>query len=396
MDGTRAAPVSRAGRTYPPERERKRSVFWQSGRIDITFLALVLILLTIGLVMLFSASYPYAYANRNGDSFYFIVRQGGFAMLGLAAMAFLSRVDYHFYCSAKIAWALYITALLLLVAVRILPATDGFHRWIYIGPLSIQPSEIAKFAVVVLLTSMISRGHDRMQDARFSVVKLGAVILAPCALIFLEPHLSATVITFLMGFVMLIVGGIKMRWVGAGGFALAGIIGVAAAFGAIGYAASRLKYWIDPWSEPQGKGYQTIQSLYAIGSGGLLGRGIGQSQQKYLWMPEPQNDFVFAVVCEELGLVGAMIIIALFALLVWRGFIVAMHSPDRFGTLLAVGLTFQVGLQAAINIMVVTNTIPNTGISLPFFSYGGTALTMLLAEMGVVLSVSRASRLEKR
>ena len=177
----------------------------------------------------------------------------------------------------------------------------------------------------------------------------------------------------------------------------AGVGGVAFLIlsGAISYGSDRIKYWLDPWADPMGKGFQTIQSLLAIGSGGLMGRGIGQSRQKYLWVPEPHNDFIFSIVCEELGLIGAMIIILLFCLLVWRGFTIAMHAPDKFGSLLAIGLTFQVGLQALLNIWVVTNTIPNTGISLPFFSYGGTSLVILLAEMGIVLSVSRGANIEK-
>ena len=165
--------------------------------------------------------------------------------------------------------------------------------------------------------------------------------------------------------------------------------------GAISYGSDRIKYWLDPWADPSGSGYQTIQSLLAIGSGGPWGRGIGQSRQKYLWVPEPHNDFIFSIVCEELGYIGAMVIIVLFCALVWRGFTIAMRSQDKFGSLLAIGLTFQVGLQAILNILVITNTIPNTGISLPFFSYGGTALVILLAEMGVVLSVSRSSSIEK-
>ncbi|MBQ9919370.1 MAG: FtsW/RodA/SpoVE family cell cycle protein, partial [Clostridia bacterium] len=165
--------------------------------------------------------------------------------------------------------------------------------------------------------------------------------------------------------------------------------------GIVGYGSDRFKYWLDPWADARGKGYQTIQSLLAIGSGGLLGRGFGLSRQKYLWEPEPHNDFIFAIVCEELGLIGAMVIILLFCALVWRGFMIAMRATDKFGTLMAVGLTFQVGLQAILNILVVTNTIPNTGISLPFFSYGGTALILLMAQMGIVLSISRSSNIEK-
>ena len=193
----------------------------------------------------------------------------------------------------------------------------------------------------------------------------------------------------------MIVGGLQMRWIALGGLGGLGAGALLIVSGVINYGSDRLKYWRDPWLDPVGKGFQTIQSLLAIGSGGIMGRGIGQSRQKYLWLPEPHNDFIFAIVCEELGLVGAMVVVLLFALLVWRGFTIAMRAPDKFGSLLAIGLTFQVGLQAMLNIFVVTNTIPNTGISLPFFSYGGTSLVLLLAEMGIVLSVSRGSNIDK-
>jgi cell division protein FtsW len=210
-----------------------------------------------------------------------------------------------------------------------------------------------------------------------------------------ETHLSATILILLIGVVLMIVGGLAVKYiitgVGAGGLAVFLFV----VTGLVDYASSRFAYWRDPWADATGKGYQTIQSLLAIGSGGLLGRGIGQSRQKYSWLPEPHNDFIFAIVSEELGLIGAMIIVVLFCLLIWRGFVIAMHSPDKFSSLMAVGLSFQVALQAALNIMVVTNTIPNTGISLPFFSYGGTALVILLAEMGIVLSISRSANLEK-
>ena len=211
----------------------------------------------------------------------------------------------------------------------------------------------------------------------------------------LEPHVSATVLVFAIGVTLLFIGGMQKRWIIGGIGAGAGAVALAFATNVISYGSSRIKYWRNPWLDATGKGFQTIQSLLAIGSGGILGRGIGQSRQKYLWVPEPHNDFIFSIVCEELGLVGAIVIILLFALLVWRGFTIAMRCPDKFGSLLAIGLTFQVGLQAMLNIWVVTNTIPNTGISLPFFSYGGSSLVSLLAEMGIVLSVSRSADIEK-
>lgn len=364
------------------------------GKIDLTFLSLVLILLTIGLVMLFSASYAYSY-EYFGNSYRFISRQALFAVAGVAVMLWVSTWDYHIF--KKFAWVIYIGVMALLLLLLILPAQvegTGVKRWLALGPITFQPSEFAKFAIVLIFSSLISANYKQVKDFKFiafMVVLLGGT----CGLIVLEPHLSATILVFMLGIVLLIVGGLPKRYI-FGGVGL-GATGVAflVLTGTIGYASDRFKYWIDPWLDPSGEGFQTIQSLLAIGSGGLLGRGIGQSRQKYLWVPEPHNDFIFSIVCEEVGLIGALVIILLFCLLIWRGFVIAMRSPDKFGSLMCIGLTFQVGLQAMLNILVVTNTIPNTGIALPFFSYGGTSLFLLLAEMGVVLSVSRRANIEK-
>ena len=267
-------------------------------------------------------------------------------------------------------------------------------RWVVIGSFSFQPSELAKLAVIILFSALISVNFKQVRDIKFIGFLIGLLFLT-CILIGFEPHLSATILVFLIGIILLVIGGLPKRYIFGGiGFGVGGIILVVVT-GLISYAGDRFKYWLDPWSDASGKGFQTIQSLLAIGSGGILGRGIGNSRQKYLWVPEPHNDFIFSIVCEELGLLGAVIIIILFCLLIWRGFYIAMHSPDKFGSLLVVGLTCQVGLQAMLNIWVVTNTIPNTGISLPFFSYGGTSLIILLAEMGLVLSVSRSATIEK-
>ncbi len=373
---------------------KKQSFFNTDGKMDITFLSLVLILLTIGLVMLFSASYAFSYENY-GNSYRFIARQAVFAVAGVAVMLFVSTINYHFY--RKFAWIFYIVIILVLGALLIMPPMlEGMDvkRWLVIGPINFQPSEIAKFAVILLLSSLIAANYKQMDKLGF-VIFLVVLIALPCGLIVLEPHLSATILVFCLGIVLLICGGLAKRYI-VGGVGV-GVIGVAALIftGAIGYAYDRLQYWQNPWLDPAGKGFQTIQSLLAIGSGGILGRGIGQSRQKHLWVPEPHNDFIFSIVCEELGLIGAMVIIILFCLLVWRGFTIAMRANDKFGSLMAIGLTFQVGLQAMLNIWVVTNTMPNTGISLPFFSYGGTSLLILLAEMGIVLSISRSTNLEK-
>ena len=287
--------------------------------------------------------------------------------------------------------------ILLLVVLLIMPPMVkdmDVKRWIVIGSFNFQPSEIAKFSIVLLFSTLIAANQHLMKSFKF-LIFLVILLGLTCGLVILEPHLSATVLIFAIGLVLLIVGGMQWRYLIAGGLGGGALIAIAIITGLIGYGSDRIKYWLDPWLDPQGAGFQTIQSLLAIGSGGLLGRGIGQSRQKYLWVPEPHNDFIFSIVCEEIGLIGAMIIIALFALLVWRGFTIAMRAKDKFGALMAIGLTFQVGLQAMLNIWVVTNTIPNTGISLPFFSYGGTSLVILLAEMGIVLSVSRGADISK-
>ena len=363
------------------------------GSVDLTFLILVLLLLTIGLIMLFSASYAYAYYNR-GNSYTFISNQLFYAVLGSVLMMLVSTIDYKILY--RLAWPAMMLTYMLLVAVLFFPKQKGARRWINLGFITFQPSEIAKFAIVILFAYMICRNYDRMKTFRHGILPFAGVLGVIVVLMMLEPHLSGTILILAIGSIMMIVGGANMKWFLAAAVAGIALLAVIVMIpGVIGYAASRLEYWIDPWSDPQGKGFQTIQSLYAIGSGGLMGLGIGNSRQKYLYLPEPQNDFIFSIVCEELGFVGAALIILLFALLVWRGFVIGMRCKDRFGSLVAVGLTAQVGIQAILNIMVVTNTIPNTGISLPFFSYGGTSLVMLLCQMGVVLAISRQTTLEK-
>lgn len=379
-----------------PTKNKKKS-FFQTGKLDITFLSLVLILLTIGLVMLFSASYAYSLEYYK-SSYKFITKQALFAVAGLIAMFITSKIDYHFW--RKISWVVFFATTALLILLLILPPMVkgmSVKRWFAVGGFSFQPSEIAKFAIVILFSTLIAANQKLMNNWKFIVFLFG-VLGATCLFVVLEPHLSATILIAMIGLVLIYVGGLNRKVVIAGIIlfaALVVLVIITQSTGFISYGADRIKYWLDPWSDPTGEGFQTIQSLLAIGSGGVLGRGIGQSRQKYLWVPEPHNDFIFSIVCEELGLIGAVIIILLFALLVWRGFTIAMRSADKFGSMLAIGLTFQVGLQAMLNIWVVTNTMPNTGISLPFFSYGGTSLLILLAEMGIVLSVSRGANIEK-
>ena len=372
---------------------RKKRIRAERNGIDLTFLFLVLILLSIGLIMMFSASYASSY-YETGDSFYYIKRQLLFAVVGVVMMLAIANIDYHIL--HRFAFLIYAGTLFLLVVVLIVPTREDAKRWINLGFTTFQPSELAKFAIVLIFAHLISVNYERMKNPRYGVwpflVLLGVVVM----LMLLEPHLSGTILIVSIGVVMMFVGGTDLKWFMLGGV-LIGVAIVAAVLipGVVPYAMDRLQYWIDPWSDPQNKGFQTIQSLYAIGSGGLMGVGIGNSRQKHLYLPEPHNDFVFSVVCEELGFIGATLIILLFVLLIWRGYVVAMRCRDRFGSMLAVGLTTQVGVQTVLKIAVVSNTIPTTGISLPFFSYGGTALVMLLCEMGVILSVSRQTNIEK-
>ena len=356
---------------------------------DVPFLIILLALLSYGLIMLFSAGYAVA-LYRRGDAYTYIRPQLLFAALGVAAMYAASLVDYHIW--HKLAWPMLGLSLVLLTVVLFMPEYNGCKRWLVLPGLgTVQPSEIAKFAVVLVFAHIISLNHDRMQSFAVGVLPFALVLGVVAALMLLEPHLSGTLLILGIGAVLMFVGGTGLRW-----FVLAGVGGAAAIAAAVilmpelvPYAADRLRSWQDPFADPLGDGHQTIQSLYAIGSGGAVGLGLGNSRQKHLFVPEPQNDFIFSILCEELGFVGACAVILLFSLLLLRGVTLAAHAPDRFGALLVVGFVVQVALQAVLNIAVVTNTIPNTGISLPFFSSGGTSLMMLLGEMGIVLSVSR-------
>ncbi len=368
--------------------------FLQKGKLDITFLALVIVLMAIGLLCLFSSSYAYALQNYN-DSYHFIKRQVIFTLIGFTGMYIASRINYHVY--RRFAWPIYGVTVVMLIVVLIIPPISedlDFHRWLYFGSFSFQPSEIAKFSIILLFSHLIAKYYNtKMKEVKFGIFGLAALLAVFCGLVVVETHLSATLLIFSIGASLMVIGGIKLRYV-FGALAIGGG-GAVAAISLIGYGGDRITSWLDPWSDAQGVGWQIIQSHLSFGSGGSFGRGLGESRQKYLWVPEPHNDFIFAIICEELGFVGAIIIIGLFVALIWRGFAVAMRAPDKFGTFMAIGLTLQVGLQAGRNIMVVTNTIPNTGISLPFFSYGGTALVMLLTQMGVILSISRASTVTK-
>lgn len=366
--------------------------------MDIYFLMIVMILVVLGLIMMFSASYANAFYLKN-DSFFYIKRQLPAAVFGVFVMMVASYVDYRIF--KPLAIPLYCISLVMLVIVLFMRPLNHARRWIFIGPFNFQPSEIAKFAVVILFATMICWNFQRMNTFRYGIMPFGAALVPIVFLMLKEPHLSGTVLILSLGVVMMFIGGTDIRWFIAGGIVVgAGIFAVIVDPDILTtlahYAGDRITVWLDPFSDPQDKGFQTIQSLYAIASGGLKGAGIGGSRQKYLYLPEPYNDFIFAVVCEELGFLGASIVICLFAMLVWRGFAIAARCPERFGSLVAAGLSTQVGIQTLLNIAVVTNTLPNTGISLPFFSYGGTSLVMLMGEMGIILSISRTAAIEKK
>ncbi len=371
--------------------------FFVTGSIDIPFLAITIALLTIGLIMLFSASYPYAYYNRNHDSYYFFTRQFIFAVAGLAAMFIMSKINYRWLKVATIP-LLAVTILLLIIVLFYHTDFGDFKRWIPLfGGITFQPSDLAKFTIILTLASYISDYYGQMKKFTYGICFPLGVIAVFCGLIYLEHHMSCTILMFLIGATLMFVGGSDWKLFAFGLGVVILVIIMVIAFPDLleNYAGDRVKAWLDKDFSPDDKRWQTNNSLYAIGSGGLFGVGLGNSKQKYLYVSEPQNDFIFSIVCEELGFIGAAAIILLFAALVVRGFIIASRCHDKFGSLLVIGVTAQIGVQVGLNILVVTDSIPNTGIALPFFSYGGTAILMLLFQVGVVLSVSRKSSQKK-
>jgi cell division protein FtsW len=379
------------------QRKMKKTKWFSIGMgIDLPFCIIILVLLTVGTIMMFSASFAYAYYTM-GDSYYYLVRQLIFIGVGIAAMIFMSFFNYN--KLHKIAPILMGISYLALLVVLVLPSDGGVKRWIPLGLFNIQPSEIAKLAIILFFAHWCSKYYNKMQYARYSVLPGIAVFGSTALLLFLEPHYSGIVIIAMLTVLMLYIGGMKTKYLAIGFAFIVGIVLILAMTGGLSYAMSRLDGWgqalvytdEDMWQTT----WQTRNSLYAIGSGGLWGLGLGQSRQKYLYLPEPQNDFIFAIVVEELGLIGAAIILIIFALLVWRGITLSLRAKDKFGKLLGIGLTSQIGLQVVLNILVITDWLPNTGISLPFFSYGGSSLIMLLAQMGIVLSISRTANIER-
>lgn len=397
---------------------KNRKKIQRLGGFDITFLIIVLSLVTLGLIMLFSSSYTYAYYKR-GDSFYFLKKQFVFVFLGIIVMFMVSKTDYR-----KLKNFAYITLIVsysLLLIVLILPPPPGyeeFHRWIRIPLLgTFQPSEIAKFAIILFFsfhmdkyylhnnnlvnpdspTAKINIGSFKIPRLTFNKILYVSIILLTCGLIYAENHVSGALLVFAIGVLMMYLAGFK-NWY----FIVAGVLFLILVAFVVsrpellpGHATPRIRSWLDKDYSPMKYRWQTNNALYAIASGGFFGKGLGNSTQKHLYVSEPQNDFIFSIVCEELGFLGGAIIIGLFIALLVRGLYIANRANDRFGSFLCLGIVFQIAIQAALNIGVVTDMLPNTGISLPFFSYGGTAMMILLFELGIVLSISRSARIRK-
>jgi cell division protein FtsW len=368
---------------YAKEDRRLRTV----KQVDIPFLLLVLLLLAVGLTMLYSASYAQSrYDTSYVSSTRYLQKQGLCAAIGLVCMWLFSRIPAKLWM--RLAWPVYGLSIGLLLLVLVMgQSVNGARRWINIAGIQFQPSEIAKFAVILLFARLTRLFGSRTREFRYGVLGFGLALLGILVPLALEKHLSAIMLIGMVGVCMMFVAGTGKQWLAAG--AAAAVVFVLIYITFMGYAGDRVTAWLHPEQDPGDTGYQILQSLYAIGSGGLFGLGLGKSRQKYLYLPFQYNDYIFAVICEELGLVGAILIIALFSAMILRGYWIALRAADRFSTVLAAGLVTLIAVQTVLNLGVVTNLLPSTGIALPFFSYGGTALAVNLGEMGVVLSVSR-------
>ena len=372
---------------HPLQAKENRRRFPAGERVDFPFLILVLLLLAVGLSMLYSASYAQSQYDTGYEiSTKYLQKQAVCAIIGLFAMYFFSRIPaegWYF-----LAWPLYgISILLLLCVLLVGEEVNGARRWINIAGIQFQPSEVAKFTLILLLARLTKAYGSDAKHFCYGVLGFGAALMGILVPLALEKHLSAIMLMGMVAVVMMFVAGTSPKWLLAGAGAAAAFVLIYISF--MGYAGDRVTAWLDPQSDPGDTGYQILQSLYAIGSGGVFGLGYGKSKQKYLYLPFQYNDYIFAIVCEELGLVGAMLIIALFALTIIRGYWIALRASDRFSTVLASGLTTLIAVQTILNLGVVTNLLPSTGIALPFFSYGGTALAVNLGEMGILLSISR-------
>jgi cell division protein FtsW len=362
--------------------------------VDYPFLILILLLLAVGLAMLYSASSAQSmYDTGYQISTKYLQKQAICAVIGLIAMYFFSRIPANLWY--RLAWPLYGVSILLLLSVLVIgEEVNGARRWINLAGIQFQPSEIAKFTMILLLARLTTTYGPRAKEFRFGVMGFGGALMGILVPLALEKHLSAIMLMGMVAVVMMFVAGTSPKWLLAGAGAAAVFVLIYITF--MGYAGDRVTAWLHPEQDPGDTGYQILQSLYAIGSGGLFGLGYGKSRQKYLYLPFQYNDYIFAVICEELGLVGALLIVTLFAAAILRGYWIALRAQDRFSTVLAAGLITLIAVQTILNLGVVTNLLPSTGIALPFFSYGGTALAVNLGEMGIVLSISRSRNKTKK
>lgn len=360
---------------------------WTGEKIDIPFLIILMLLLAVGLIMLYSASYAQSeYDTGYTVSTRYLQKQGACAVIGLAAMVILSRIPPEFWL--RMAWPLYGVSIVLLLSVLFFgESVNGARRWINVAGIQFQPSEIAKFTLILLFARLTKGFGTSAKKFRYGVLGFGGALLGILVPLALEKHLSAIMLMGMVAVVMMFVAGTSPKWLLAGAGAAVLFLVVYVSF--MGYAGDRITAWLHPEQDPGDTGYQILQSLYAIGSGGLFGLGFGKSRQKYLYLPFQYNDYIFSIICEELGLIGALLIVCLFCALILRGYWIALRAPDRFSTVLAAGLISLIAVQTVLNLGVVTNLLPSTGVALPFFSYGGTALVVNLGEMGIVLSVSR-------
>ena len=375
------------GKALHAKEERRLLFGRREDAVDYPFLFLVLLLLTVGLTMLYSASYAQSeYDTGYAISTKYLQKQGACALIGLAAMFFFSRIPVKFWY--RLAWPLYGVSIVLLLSVLVIgQEVNGAKRWINLAGIQFQPSEVAKFTMILLFARLTRRYGQDARQFRYGVLGFGGALMGILLPLALEKHLSAIMLMGMVAVVMMFVAGTSPKWLLTGAAAATVFVLIYIQF--MGYAGDRVSAWLHPEQDPGDTGYQILQSLYAIGSGGLFGLGFGKSRQKYLYLPFQYNDYIFAICCEELGLVGALAIVALFAVTILRGYWIALHARDRFSTVLASGLVTLIAVQTILNLCVVTNLLPSTGISLPFFSYGGTALAVNLGEMGIVLQISR-------
>ena len=375
-------------------KEDRSGVSVGGENVDIPFLILLLSVLLVGLTMLYSASFAQSeYDTGYESSTKYLQKQAVCAINGLGCMWLFSRIPAGVWY--RFAWPLYGISIILLLSVLVIgEEVNGARRWINIAGLQFQPSEIAKFTMILVFARLTRNYGPNAEKFRYGVLGFSAALMGILLPLALEKHLSAIMLMGMVAVVMMFVAGTNPKWIfaGIGGAVVFVIIYISL----MGYAGDRVTAWLHPESDPSDTGYQILQSLYAIGSGGLFGLGLGKSRQKYLYLPFQYNDYIFAIICEELGLVGALLIISLFAALILRGYWIALRAPDRFSTVLAAGLMTLIAVQTILNLGVVTNLLPSTGIALPFFSYGGTALAVNLGEMGIVLSISRHRNDTKR